>query len=455
MIPLFFLPAFGVLSSIKTCEQYFQDTIIMFMSGIMVALLIEYSNLHKRIALLTVKIMGGSPRRIHFGLMLVTGFLSMWISNSAATAMMCPILKGVLESLEKQGVSVYEEDEPEDPKDVNEKRPSKLSIAMYLSICYSSSIGGCGTLIGTPTNLAFYGLYEARFGKLNPTETLDFVTFMGYGIPPVILILLLTYFCIEIFYMGLLSKKNKVNQEIKEVCKDKAAAKAVVNASYKALGPMNCHETSALVLFIVLVILFLSKSPKVFPGWGDLINPNIKNSVPTAFIVALSFLLPRTCNYFRFCCGTKAVPRKEIDSLQTWKNLQTHMPWGLIFLVGGGFALAAGSKQSELDKALSSALKGLGILPHPVILFLCIVFAMIATAFTANVAMCNVIIPVLCEMSLAIRCHPLYLVIPVGIACSMAFHLPVSTPPNAIVASFANISTKSMVSCLYTIYFLI
>lgn len=451
-MPVFFLPAFNILSSDETCLNYFKSTVIMFMSGIMIALLIEYSRLHVRLAYLTVMAVGSSPRRIHLGLMVFTGFLSMWVSNSAATAMVCPILKGILEELQEEGIDIYEnDDEVEAGKQSakKDKRPSKLSFCLYTSMAYASSIGGCSTIIGTPTNLALKSTYEGIFLKRKPTEHIEFVNFMGYSIIPSWIILLLTFLSMELIYMGLWNKKNKFNQQIRALNENKSTSKSKIKDKYHELGPVTVHEISVMVLFIVLILLFFLKSPAMFKGWGDLFHVDMTQAVPCAVIVAISFLLPTSYAFFRYCCGSKPLPEKPTTSLSNWKNLQENMPWGLIFLVGGGFALAEGSEKSGLAKTLSDNLKGLRYLPKPVILFIFLIVAIIATAFTANVAMANILLPVLAEISLAIKSHPLYLMMPVGLACSMAFHLPVSTPPNAIVCSFANIKTKDFVSIFF------
>lgn len=450
LIPLIYLPAVQILPTIEVSKNYFKDTIIMFMAGIMMALLIEQSGLHMRIALMTLRIVGSSPRRIHLGMMIVCGFLSMWVSNSAATAMMCPILKGIFEELRSQGLEIYEKsDEVEQGKKKDEdKRPSKLVMGIYVSIAFSSSIGGSATIIGSPTNLVLKGQYDEKFQQYNPTEKIDFMTYMFYAFIPSWLILFLTYFFMELVYMGLWNKKSEVNKQITLVNENKSISKIKIKEKYNDLGPTTVHEASVIVLFIILIILFFLKSPNGFTGWGDLFHVKVKNAVPASLIVALSFLLPTSYAFLRYCCGSKPLPEKPASSLSSWKYLQDNMPWGLIFLVGGGFALAAGSTKSGLDKTLSDRLNGLKSLEHPLILFICLVVALVATSFTANVAVANVILPILAEISIAVKAHPLYLMFPVGIACSMAFHLPVSTPPNAIVCSFANIKTKDLVSIL-------
>lgn len=453
IMPIVFLPALGILSSQITCENYFKDTIIMFMCGIMIALLIEFTHLNMRIAFVAVKLVGPSPRRINFAMMVLTGFISTWISNTAATAMMCPIIKGILSSLGSHGIDIYEAKDVEANVPIKKRRPSKLAIAMYVSTCYAATIGGCGSIIGSPTTIALRDQYDKMFSALEPTESVDFLTYMAYSIPPTWTIMILTYFHMEIFYLGLLNKKSTTSQQIRKYNEDKKYARDSINEKLKELGPMAWKEISVLVLFVFLLFLLLFSSPRVFKGWGDYFDVEVKSSVPISVIVVLAFLLPNTCSFWRFCCGTRVLPTRVSNGLIGWTFLQEHVPWGLIFLVGGGFALADASNVSGLAKDISLQLGMLKVLPRPVILLACIVFVLIATLFTPNVAMINVILPILGDTAITTNCHPLYLMIPSTIAYTLVFHLPVSTPANAIVCSFSNMRTKTLVIFIYLFSF--
>lgn len=167
--------------------------------------------------------------------------------------------------------------------------------------------------------------------------------------------------------------------------------------------------------------------------------------MPTIIVVIMCFVLPANYAFLRYCSRRGGpVPTGPTPSLIPWKFIQTRVPWGLVFLLGGGFALAQGSKESGMATMIGKALIGLKVLPHTVLLLVVILVAVFLTAFSSNVAIANILVPVLAEMALAIEIHPLYLILPAGLACSMAFHLPVSTPPNALVAGYANIRTKDM-----------
>ncbi|XP_005180637.1 protein I'm not dead yet [Musca domestica] len=453
MLPIVAFPIMGIMSSDETCKLYFKDTLVMFMGGIMVALVIEYCNLHKRLALRVIQIVGCSPRRLHFGLIFVTMFLSMWISNAACTAMMCPIIQAVLEELQAQGLCKMTT-EPEykivgaNNKKANEEEPpypSKVTLCYYLGIAYASSMGGCGTVIGTATNLTFKGLYETRFP--NSKETLDFPTFMFYSVPSMLVYTGLMFVWLQYHFMGLFRPKSKEAEEVKLGQQGAGVAKKIIDQRYKELGPMSIHEIQVMILFIIMVIMYFTRKPGIFPGWADWLDTvPIKNSMPTIFVVVMCFILPANYAFMRYCCNRKnqPLPTATTPSLITWKFIQSRVPWGLIFLLGGGFALAEGSKRSDMAKLIGQALVGLKSLPHAVLLLVIILVAVFLTAFSSNVAIANIMVPVLAEMALAIEIHPLYLILPAGLACSMAFHLPVSTPPNALVAGYANIRTKDM-----------
>ncbi|XP_020813033.1 protein I'm not dead yet 2 [Drosophila serrata] len=444
LFPVVFLPIFGILPSETVCPFYFSDTVVMFLGGLLIALAIEYSNLNQRIALVTILIVGCSPRRLHFGLVIVTCFISMWISNSAATAMMCPIVKAVLLEMEAQNVfTIYKTQEEEPMEEGSSPHPSTIAMSFYFGIAYASSIGGCGTLIGTGTNLTFKGLYDTRFP--NSVETLDFPIFMAYGTPFAIVIILLTYISLQITHMGLFRPKSQVGMEIKRGAENKDVVKAVIKERKAELGPMTCHEIQVTLVFILMIILLFTRNPGFIKGWGDFLNAKkIKSGPPVFFSVLLLFALPTQYTFFKYCCGKAPFPGQTLDSCLSWVYCLKNTPFGLCFLLGGGFALAEGSRVSGMAKMLGDSLSFASKMNEVLVVGMCVLISLICTAFASNVAICNILIPIFFEMALAIKVHPLKLTFPSALALSLAFHLPVSTPPNAIIAGYSGMKTKYM-----------
>ncbi|XP_030562424.1 protein I'm not dead yet 2-like isoform X1 [Drosophila novamexicana] len=443
IFPVVFLPLFSIMSSFDVCQLFFTDTLVMFLGGLIVALAVEYSNLHQRIALGTILLVGCSPRRLHLGLVAVTCFISLWISNSAATAMMCPIVKAVLMEMEAQNIfqiSMTQEEQPMEEGDP--PHPSLISMAFYFGVAYAATIGGCGTLIGTGTNLTFKGLYDTRFP--NSQEKVDFPKFMMYSIPLVVLVnVVLLYFSLQITHMGLCRPNSNIGQQIKRGSENKDVVKQVVVQRFKELGPMTCHEIQVAILFVFMILLLFFKKPGFVTGWGVFLNAKaIGSSAPVMLSVVLLFALPTQYTFFKYCCGKAPFTGRTMDACLSWVYIQKHTPWGLCFLLGGGFALAEGSKRSGMAKMLGDKMSFIKSLPTFATIGVCILISLFCTAFASNVAICNILIPIFSEMAISIKTHPLLLTLPSSLAISTAYHLPVSTPPNAIICGYAFIKTK-------------
>ncbi|XP_030240282.1 protein I'm not dead yet 2-like isoform X2 [Drosophila navojoa] len=443
LLPIVFLPIFGILDSNAVCRLFFTDTLIMFLGGLFVALAVEYSNLHQRIALGTILVVGCSPRRLHFGLSMVTCFISFWISNSAATAMMCPIVKAILMEMDAQNsFQVYMTQEEERMEEGDPPHLSKVSMAFYFGVAYSATIGGTGTLIGTGTNLTYKGLYETRFPNIK--EKVDFPKFMMYAMPFVSIVnVLLVFLTLQVTHMGLWRPKSDVAKQVKRGSISKSATKLVLQERYSALGRWTCHEIQVGIIFVMMILLLFFQRPGFMKGWADVLNTkHIGGASPVLITVIVLFALPTQYTFFRYCCKGPPFTGRSMDACISWIFLHNNTPWGLCFLLGGGFALAEGSKVSGMAKMLGDSLAFITVMPNSLIIAFIVVVSLFCTCFSANVAICNILIPIFSEMAVTVKVHPLTLTLPAALAISMSYHLPVSTPPNAIICGYAYIKTK-------------
>lgn len=459
MLPIVLFPTMGILDSDRTCAAYMKETNMMFMGGLMIAAGVQHSRLPKRIALWTVQVVGCSHRRLNLGLTFVTMFISMWVSNAAATTMMVPIVDAILEVFEQQGLGdVYINKKkalPENGKEVKQDKhveeepplPSDITICYYLSIAYASTLGGCGTLVGTATNSAFKGIFDSEFPEVS--GSVDFFWFMAYSTPPMLLMQLLVWISLQVTFMGLFRPNSEAAKRVNGASTGSLNTMKVIKEQYKGLGPVTFHEKASGSLFILAVFLYIFRKPGFIPGWADLITTlKLKDGVVSIFIVILMFVLPMSVDFVKFLSSSASYEElamsKPSPSVVTWNILKEKIPWGLLFLLGGGFALAEGSKATGLSSMIGASLNGLHGLPPSLVLLVVVLVTQFITEFTSNVAIANLILPVLANMARTLDMDPRYLMIPATLACSMAFHMPVGTPPNAIVAGVAHIPTSKM-----------
>jgi len=385
LIPLAAYPLLEITDMPKVAVNYADPNIFLFMGGFIIALSMEKWNLHKRIALRTIQLMGSGMRTLVLGFMVACAALSMWISNTATTMMMLPVAMAVLSKFKDQDGS------------------KNLGVALMLGIAYSASIGGMGTLIGTPPNIALAG----QIKKLGLDE-IGFVEWMKFGIPLVVVF-------VPIIWLYLVRLAAPLPRKTKSID---------LGPEIRALGSMSRGEVIALAVFGLTALLWIIRLPvisKIFPMVTD------ASIAMTAAL--LLFIIP--------------VDWKKKQFAMDWEQVK-RLPWGILMLFGGGFAIAMGMKSSGLSAWLSSKLVVFADLPIPLlVLFICAFMAAL-TELTSNTAAVLTMLPVLAATGKAMGINPLVLIVPATIASSCAFMLPVATPPNAIVFSSGQVSLKQM-----------
>ncbi|XP_061104134.1 Na(+)/citrate cotransporter-like isoform X2 [Conger conger] len=471
LLPAILFPMLGVMKSEDVCMQYLKDTNMLFVGGLIVALAVEHWNLHKRIALRVLLIVGVRPALLMLGFMGVTAFLSMWISNTATTAMMVPIVQAVLSQLSSsrtEGPQALSSDEQSLQPDGEDKQPIKqpgkdadgheterceeaagqkrMCKGLTLCVCYAASIGGTATLTGTGPNLVLKGQMNELYA--NNGDVINFVSWFGFAFPNMILMLTLAWLWLQFVFIGFNFKKMwgcgaaKTEKEV--------LAYNVIREEHRRLGSMSFGELSVLALFTLLVLLWFTRDPGFMPGWATNLfqSKYVTDATVAVFVAALLFVLPAKAP--RFCFKSQRShtesqpPQAAAPALLTWTVVQKNLPWNIVLLLGGGFALAKGSTVSGLSKWLGAQMTLLHNLPPwAIAIILCLIIA-IFTECTSNVATATLFMPILSTMCQSIKVNPLYIMIPCTLSASFAFMLPVATPPNAIVFSYGYLKVCDM-----------
>lgn len=497
LLPVVLFPMMNIMEAGKVSIEYLKDSNMLFIGGLLVAIAVEHWNLHKRIALRVLLLVGVRPALLMMGFMVVSSFLSMWISNTATTAMMLPIAHAVLQQLRatearademeattraesireedtkgednhtfemqekpmngltKKQLDIIQEEEKyndseaqtqqEKQRQEREAKYDLLTKGMSLSVCYSASIGGTATLTGTTPNLILQGqmaqLFPGNGGIIN------FASWFGFAFPNMILMLVFSYLWLQFMFLGFNLKKSFGCGEKND--RDREAY-AVMKEEYRKLGSMSFAEISVLVIFVLLVLLWFTREPGFIPGWATvLFNKEatfVSDGTVAILMSMLFFVVPSRmpkCGSYGFNEAGKLV--KAPPTLLNWEVVHERMPWNIILLLGGGFALAKGSEDSGLSTWLGESLAPLEkIPPFAISLLLCLLVATF-TECSSNTATTTLFLPILGSMATAIKIHPLYIMLPCTIASSLAFMLPVATPPNAIAFSFGNLKVLDMV----------
>jgi len=407
LLPVALFPLLGILDGRVTASAYFNDTIFLFIGGFIFALAMQKWNLHRRIALRTILILGSGPMRLMLGFMLATWFLSMWISNTATTMMMVPMALAIVLQLKEQ---------------FGAEEVSKYGIGLLLGVAYSASIGGIATIIGTPPNLSFRRILVILFPQ---APEISFAEWFFFALPLSVTFLFICW--------GLLGYMYARGASIGGGAGDDGHKTDMFRREYDKLGPMGSEERAVMVLFGLLVFLWMFRRDLFFiPGWSRLLpDPSLAYDGTAAIVIAiLLFLIP-----------ARSRPGERLMDWETAVKLN----WGIVLLFGGGFALAGGFTASGLSAWLGGQLSAFADFPPIVLVLITCTALTFLTELTSNAATTEMALPVLGSLAVAIDVNPLLLMVPATLSASCAFMLPVATPPNAIAFGTGELPIKEMV----------
>ena len=393
-LPIALFPLLGVLGPAEIAASYGHHIVLLILGAFFVAKAIETNNLHKRIALATIRSIGTSRPKIMLSFMIATGFLSMWTSNNSTTLMMLPIGLAILAREKELGADV-----------------SRFAPALMLSIAYSASIGGTGTLVGTPPNLVFVSTAQEL---LPGSPNVVFTEWLKIGIPFVVIFLPLAWLYLIRFF---------------DVKGDLKGSSTIIKEEYASLGRISSAEKKVLYIVILYALGFILREQ-----WSTILGVKgfVKDST-VAFLAALAlFSIP----------SGRLNDKGEVERLLDWNDAKD-IPWGIAMLIGGGLAIASSFKSSGLVVWIGNTLDLEGI---PILLVLVVVVTAMVflTEINSNTATTAVFLPVLAGMSGAGDFHPFLLMVPATIAASCAFMLPSGTGPNASVLASGKLTIPQM-----------
>lgn len=411
----------------NVANQYMDWIILLFMGGFMIAIAVEKWNLHKRIALHILRVIGGQPHRLVLGFMLATGFLSMWLSNTATALMMMPMGMSLILLYEE-----LNEDIVAAGGVVNERAPN-FALTLLLGIAYSASIGGLATLIGTPPN----GVLITQMSQLFPeAPEITFSSWMLFALPLSAFFMIVAWLVLTRLIFPLPATTPFSGKEF-------------IQGEIKKLGVMTSEEKRVAVVFGLAAVLWMTRKERLFGddvdifGWSYFLDQFLENigASPVGYLLDDGTVSIAMALTLFIIPASKQVGGRLLD----WDDAKK-VPWGILLLFGGGLALAKGFNTSGLSVYIAEQLQqSLGDASPLAIVISTVGIITGLTEVMSNTATISLAVPIMASMSQAIEVHPLLLLIPTTLAASCAFMLPVSTPPNAIVYGSGRVPIMKMV----------
>lgn len=398
--------------------NYGNDVIFLFMGGFLLALAMQRWNLHRRIALLVLRGMGSNTNALIAGFMIATGFLSMWVSNTATAVMMLPIgisvlllVKRISDGADADDIINSGTDSEATQEEVDEVSKTNFGTGLMLAIAYAASIGSLGTIIGTPPN----ALLAAHMSSAHDME-LGFGRWMLVGVPLSIVLMVGAWFILT---------KVMFKPETKNI----PGGAELIRKEWNKLGPMSVGELSVLIVFIVAAISWVAV-PLISEYVFGLEEPVISDSGIAMIVGVALFVIPG---------GAEQGVR-----LLNW-DTALNLPWGVLLLFGGGLALSSQFSDSGLSDWLGTQVEGLAGVPVWVLVGLAAVGILVLTEMTSNTATAATFLPVASGVAMGTGVEPLMLTAPVALAATCAFMLPVATPPNAIAFGSGYVTIGQMI----------
>lgn len=402
LLPIVLLPLAGVMKMDEVAPNYMHEVIFLFIGGFLFAYALEKWDLHNRVALKIILSVGKTPSSVLFGVMFSAYFISMWINNTATTAMLLPAVLAIVGQMDRSG---------------NETR---LAAPLLIGLAFSASIGGMATLIGTAPNMIFLKEYTTAFPNGTPV---GFASWMAFGVPVSLVLFMGCFYVLKWQY--------------RDALKNETIDLSRCRHDLQQMGSLRYEEKWMIFFFFLALVLwfFLSEiriGALHLPSWPSLLGlppKMITESTVAMLVVLLLFFIPS---------------RDKQHTLLSWNEVKK-LPVGIIFLFGGGFAISKAVDVTELDQSMASVLSSFADLsPLLIVVSLC-VFMTLLSEFASNTASLQLVFPVLVTFVGELPIDPLMVLVPVTLAASCGFMLPIATPPNTIVFGSERISSGQMI----------
>jgi sodium-dependent dicarboxylate transporter 2/3/5 len=404
LLPIAVFPILGIANIKDATAPYASDIIFLFMGGFLLALSMQRWGLDKRIALMTLRIVGTRPPAVIAGFMIVTATLSMWVSNTATAAMMLPIAISVIDVVLRQsgGGSLAERGLPQEGA-----TGRNFALSLMLGIAYAASIGGIGTIIGSPPNGILVKFVKETYGR-----DISFMDWLAFGLPLVALFLPIAWVLITwvLYPIG-----------IKRI----EGGRALFTRELRALGPMKAGEWATFIVFLVTALAWITRP------WLANFVPGINDATIAIAAGLMLFLIP---------VGTRDGGGR---SVMDWPTA-VRLPWGILILFGGGLSLAAAVSANGVADFLGTQVAAFQGWPTIMLVLIVTTFIIFLTELTSNTATTATLVPILAALAPGLGVNPYLLIVPATLAASCAFMMPVATPPNAIVFGSGYVTIPQM-----------